>query len=61
MTMLEPGALVINPAQPDWGTGQVQSVVDGRATVNFPDMGKLVLHLAHVNLVVVTAGDPFHG
>jgi hypothetical protein len=32
---LTPGMFVRNPAAPDWGVGQVQSVIGGRVTVNF--------------------------
>lgn len=35
--------LVRNPDQPDWGLGQVQSVIDGRITVNFEGQGKVVI------------------
>jgi len=40
---LEPGNLVRNPAQPDWGLGQVQSVIGDRITVNFEHTGKVVI------------------
>ncbi len=40
---LEPGMLVRNPSKPEWGLGQVQSVIDGRITVNFRDEGKVVI------------------
>jgi Protein of unknown function (DUF3553) len=33
--LLEPGMMVRHPGQPDWGLGQVQSNINGRATVNF--------------------------
>ena len=32
-----PGALVRHPDRPEWGIGQVQSVIDSRITVNFED------------------------
>jgi hypothetical protein len=41
--MLEPGMFVRNPANPDWGIGQVQSNIDNRITVNFENEGKVVL------------------
>jgi hypothetical protein len=41
--LLEPGMFVRNPAQPDWGIGQVQSNIDRRITVNFVNEGKVVL------------------
>lgn len=50
MTMLEPGMRVRNPAQPDWGLGQVQSVVGDRVTVNFEHRGKLLVNAAVVSL-----------
>ncbi len=40
---LTPGTLVKHPQQPNWGIGQVQSNIGGRITVNFPDMGKVVI------------------
>ncbi|MGS4948196.1 DUF3553 domain-containing protein [Meridianimarinicoccus sp. RP-17] len=39
-SLLEPGVLVRHPQCPDWGTGQVQSNVQGRVTVNFRNAGK---------------------
>lgn len=50
---LVPGDFVRNPAQPDWGLGQVQSVIDGRATVNFEEAGKVTILVAAVPLVRV--------
>jgi hypothetical protein len=49
--VLVPGKFVRHPGQPDWGIGQVQSVVDGRATVNFEHAGKRTIVLAAVPLV----------
>jgi len=45
--------LVQNPDQPDWGTGQVQSNIAGRITVNFREQGKVVLDGARVTLIPV--------
>ncbi|CTQ50474.1 DUF3553 domain-containing protein [Jannaschia donghaensis] len=50
---LEPGMLVRHPTSPDWGIGQVQSVIDGRITVNFREVGKQVLDGSRVMLVPV--------
>lgn len=50
---ISPGALVKNPAAPDWGLGQVQSMVDGRVTVNFENAGKKVLWLEAAPLELV--------
>ena len=40
---LEPGALVRHPDEPDWGVGQVQSVIGNRITVNFEHRGKVLI------------------
>jgi hypothetical protein len=40
---LEPGMLVTHPERPDWGTGQVQSRIAHRITVNFENEGKVVV------------------
>ncbi len=50
---LTPGQLVRNPSQPDWGLGQVQSVVQGKITVNFEEIGKVVIDGDHVLLEVI--------
>ena len=50
---LTPGQLVTNPKQPDWGIGQVQSVIDGKITVNFEEQGKVVINSAAVELNVL--------
>ena len=52
--ILEPGMLVRHPAQPDWGTGQVQSNIGGKITVNFREVGKMVIDGRRVMLVIVT-------
>ncbi|MCS6892128.1 MAG: DUF3553 domain-containing protein [Rhodovarius sp.] len=50
MSAIEPGMRVINPARPDWGVGQVQSVVGERVTVNFEHAGKLLINIRFVVL-----------
>ncbi|MFP5480417.1 MAG: DUF3553 domain-containing protein [Alphaproteobacteria bacterium] len=52
-SLLEPGMLVRHPDQPDWGLGQVQSVVGARVTVNFEDAGKVVIDSRRIVLVPV--------
>ena len=52
-SLLVPGAMVRHPSQPDWGLGQVQSVVGDRVTVNFEDRGKVLINAAVVELEVV--------
>lgn len=42
--MLEPGQWVRHPNQPDWGDGQIQSVVGDRVTVNFENAGKVLVN-----------------
>ena len=41
-SFLEVGAIVRNRLEPDWGLGQVQSIIAGRVTVNFENCGKVV-------------------
>lgn len=51
VSILIPGTLVRHPGKPVWGVGQVQSNINGRVTVNFPDEGKVVIDTAVVDLV----------
>ncbi len=51
--MIEPGMRVRHPQQPDWGVGQVQSVVGERVTVNFENRGKLLINTAVVDLEIL--------
>ncbi|MBN8293816.1 DUF3553 domain-containing protein [Rhodobacter sp. NTK016B] len=48
--LLEPGMFVRHPSQPDWGLGQVQSVVGARVTVNFEEAGKVVVDTQVIDL-----------
>ncbi len=50
---LEPGQRVRLTARPDWGDGQVQSVVGARVTINFENAGKVVVNAEQANLEVV--------
>lgn len=50
---LEPGMLVRHPNEPDWGMGQVQSAIDDRITVNFREMGKVVINGSQIALLPV--------
>lgn len=52
--LIEPGMRVRHPDRPDWGIGQVQSVVGDRITVNFEHAGKLLINAAVVALEVVS-------
>jgi FKBP-type peptidyl-prolyl cis-trans isomerase 2 len=49
-TDIEPGMRVRHPGQPDWGEGQVQSVVGERITVNFEHAGKVLVNARVVQL-----------
>ena len=53
---LTPGMLVRHPAQPDWGIGQVQSVIGDRITVNFQHAGKVLINGAQIKLEMVAPG-----
>jgi hypothetical protein len=52
MTEFEPGQFVRNPKRPDWGLGQVQSVVKARVTVNFENIGKILVNTVNVELEI---------
>ena len=49
-TSLVPGDRVRHPLEPDWGVGQVQSVIGSRVTVNFEHAGKRLINAAVVSL-----------
>ena len=58
-SILAPVMLVSHPSHPEWGTGQVQSVIGLRVTVNFPEEGKVVIDAGRVSLHLVSLGsDP---
>ena len=46
----EPGDYVTNPANKNWGLGQVQSIIGNKVTVNFENFGKKVINVEHVTL-----------
>jgi hypothetical protein len=45
--------LVSHPDRPDWGIGQVQSVIGSRITVNFENAGKLLINGDAITLTTV--------
>ena len=47
---LEPGNFVVNPSQKDWGTGQIQSIIKNKATINIENAGKKVINLDNIRL-----------
>ena len=52
----EPGDKVTNPSNKDWGIGQVQSIINGKVTVNFENAGKKVININNVNLEKISNG-----
>lgn len=58
---LSPGVFVEAPEAPEWGLGQVQTVVGTRVTVNFEHRGKVVLDVRTARLVQREETDgPLH-
>ncbi len=53
ISWIEPGMRVQHPTQPDWGVGQVQSVVGERITVNFEHRGKVLVNAAIIDLRIL--------
>ena len=49
----EPGDKVVNPANKDWGIGQVQSIINGKITVNFENVGKKVIYSKNIEVQIV--------
>ena len=46
----EPGDKVTNPQKKEWGTGQVQSIINDKVTVNFENVGKKVINAKNIEL-----------
>ena len=46
----EPGDFVTNPKNTSWGTGQIQSVIKNKITVNFENVGKKVINSEEIIL-----------
>tara|TARA_B110000003_G_C16274652_1_gene388394 strand:+ start:6 stop:176 length:171 start_codon:yes stop_codon:yes gene_type:complete len=46
----EPGDKVTNPDNKNWGIGQVQSIINGKVTVNFENVGKKVINTETIKL-----------
>ena len=53
-SLYAPGMIVAHPDRPDWGKGQVQSCVGGKVTVNFQEVGKVVVDENVVTLTIVS-------
>lgn len=54
---LEPGMIVRAPRAPDWGLGQVQSVVGDHVTVTFAEAGRVVLDMRYTELDWVASDE----
>ncbi len=52
-----PGDFVISPNNKNWGTGQIQSIVNNKITVNFQNNGKQVLNSDNIILERVNNND----
>jgi len=50
---LEVGAIVRHRSEPEWGLGQIQSMIRERVTVNFENRGKVVFQGADPPLELV--------
>jgi hypothetical protein len=55
---LTPGDFVRHPGRPDWGLGQIQSMIGRRITVNFENAGKVVIDGSVVELEPVEPPRP---
>lgn len=55
--ILAPGMLVKHPDHDDWGTGQVQSNILSRVTVNFRNQGKVTIDSSRVLLTPIFDGS----
>ena len=54
---LEPGDFVIKPKNKEWGTGQIQSIIKNKITVNFQNSGKQVIDVNHIILEKVKINE----
>ena len=55
----EPGDKVFNPANKDWGIGQVQSIIKDKITVNFQNVGKKVINAENIELVKINEKNKY--
>ena len=46
----EPGDKVTNLDNKTWGIGQVQSIINDKATINFENVGKKVINAENIEL-----------
>ena len=52
----EPGDKVINPIKKEWGIGQVQSIINEKITVNYENVGKIVIMSNNIRLEKINNG-----
>ncbi len=52
----EPGDKVISPVNKEWGIGQVQSIINEKITVNFENVGKIVIISNNIQLEKINNG-----
>ena len=52
----EPGDKVINPIKKEWGIGKVQSIINEKVTVNFENVGKIVIISKNIQLEKISNG-----
>jgi hypothetical protein len=57
VAFLTPGMRVRHPQAPEWGIGQVQSVIAGRIAVTFEHAGKVVIDGSRVALEVLWSDE----
>ena len=53
----EPGDKVINPFNKEWGIGQIQSIINGKVTVNFENVGKKVINSNYIQLKKINKNE----
>ena len=53
----ELGDKVINPANKNWGIGQVQSIIKEKVTVNFENAGKKVINSKNIELEKIKTNE----
>jgi hypothetical protein len=53
--LLSPGEFVRHPDRPEWGVGQIQSMIGHRITVNFENAGKVMID---GNVIELAPADP---
>ena len=54
---LTPGTLVINENNESWGIGQVQSIINDKATINFEHVGKKVININEIKIKVIKLNE----